>query len=204
VELIAPRQIFFARCKIMLTIGHSTLAIDVFLGALQDNGVNLLVDVRTIPQSGFNPQFGMAALSGSLQSVGIEYQWMQALGGLRKAHKDSINTGWRNVSFRGYADYMQTEKFHEALQQLIELEKEETVAIMCSEAVPWRCHRSLIGDALLVHGHSVEDIFVAATGKSNRKPHNLTPFARVERTRLWYPGEPELLLPPANESDRIS
>ncbi|HUV95962.1 MAG TPA: DUF488 domain-containing protein [Acidobacteriaceae bacterium] len=176
----------------MFTIGHSTLAIEVFLRALQDNGVTLLVDVRTIPQSRHNPQFGREALSASLRAAGIEYRWMRSLGGLRKAQKDSINTGWRNASFRGYADYMQTEAFQEALQELMELEKEATVTIMCSEAVPWRCHRSLIGDALLVRGHSVEDIFVAATGKSHRKPHALTSFARVEGTRLWYPGEPEL------------
>jgi uncharacterized protein (DUF488 family) len=188
----------------MLTIGHSTLAIDIFLGALQDNGVTLLVDVRSIPQSRHNPQFGMEALSASLHSVDIGYRWMQALGGLRKARKVSINTGWRNVNFRGYADKMQTEAFQTALQELMELEKKTTVAIMCSEAVPWRCHRSLIGDALLVHGHSVEDIFVSATGKSHRKPHTLTPFARVEGTRLWYPGEPELPWLPENASDRIS
>ena len=188
----------------MLTIGHSTLAIELFLGALQDNGVTLLVDVRTIPQSRHNPQFGKDALSASLNSVGIDYRWMQALGGLRHAKKDSVNTGWRNASFRGYADYMQTEAFQEALQELMELEKEATVAILCSEAVPWRCHRSLIGDALLVRGHAVEDIFVSATGKSHRKPHTLTPFARVEGTRLWYPGEPELPLLPENAPDRIS
>jgi uncharacterized protein (DUF488 family) len=188
----------------MLTIGHSTLAIEVFLGALQDNGVTHLVDVRTIPQSRFNPQFGMEALSASLRSVGIEYRWMQALGGLRKAHKGSINTGWRNANFRGYADYMQTETFERALRELIELDKETTVAIMCSEAVPWRCHRSLIGDALLVRGHSVQDIFVSATGRSQRKPHSLTPFARWEGTRLWYPGETELTLLPENTPDRIS
>ena len=179
----------------MFTIGHSTLAIEVFLGALQGNGVRVLADVRTIPQSRHNPQFGMEALSASLRSTGIDFRWMQALGGLRKARKDSINTGWRNASFRGYADYMQTEAFETALQELMELEKEvAAAAIMCSEAVPWRCHRSLIGDALLVRGHAVEDIFVAATGKSHRKPHMLTPFARVEGTRLWYPGEMELPL----------
>ncbi|MGB8479940.1 MAG: DUF488 domain-containing protein [Acidobacteriaceae bacterium] len=188
----------------MLTIGHSTLAIEVFLGALQDNGVTLLVDVRTIPQSRHNPQFGMDALSASLRAAGIDYRWMRSLGGLRHARKDSINTGWRNASFRGYADYMQTEAFQTALQELMELEKETTVAILCSEAVPWRCHRSLIGDALLVRGHSVEDIFVSKTGKSQRKPHMLTPFARVEGTRLWYPGEPELPWSPENASDRIS
>ena len=188
----------------MLTIGHSTLAIELFLGALQGNDVTLLVDVRTIPQSRHNPQFGMEALSASSGSVGIQYLWMKALGGLRRAKKDSINTGWRNASFRGYADYMQTEAFKEALQELMELEKDTTVAIMCSEAVPWRCHRSLIGDALLVRGHSVEDIFVSATGKSHRKPHTLTPFVRVDGTRLWYPGEPELPWPRENAPDRIS
>jgi uncharacterized protein (DUF488 family) len=188
----------------MLTIGHSTLPIEVFLRALQDNRVTLLVDVRTIPQSRHNPQFGKEALSASLRSVGIEYRWMQTLGGLRKARKDSVNTGWRNASFRGYADYMQTAAFKEALKELMELEKETTVAIMCSEAVPWRCHRSLIGDALLVRGHSIEDIFVSAAGKSHRKPHTLTPFARVEGTRLWYPAELELTGPGENAPDRIS
>jgi uncharacterized protein (DUF488 family) len=188
----------------MLTIGHSTLVIEAFLGALQDNGVTLLVDVRTIPKSRHNPQFGMEDLSASLRSVGIEYRWMQTLGGLRKSQKDSINAGWRNASFRGYADYMQTEAFETALQELMGLDAKCSVVIMCSEAVPWRCHRSMIGDALLVRGHSVEDIFVAATGKSHRKQHILTPFARVEGTRLWYPGEPELPLPPENAPDRIS
>lgn len=178
----------------MLTIGHSTLAIEMFLGALRDNGVTLLVDVRTIPQSRHNPQFGAEALSASLRSVDIEYQWMQALGGLRRPLKDSINTGWRNASFRGYADYMQTEGFQNALQELVELERGAAVAIMCSEAVPWRCHRSLIGDALLVRGRCVEDIFLSAAGKSSRKQHSLTPFAHVEGTRIWYPGEPELPL----------
>jgi uncharacterized protein (DUF488 family) len=176
----------------VLTIGHSTLPIEIFRSALVDNGVALLVDVRTIPQSRHNPQFGKEALSASLRSAGIEYHWMQALGGLRHARKDSINTGWRNASFRGYADYMQTGAFAEALQELMEMGEQTAVAIMCSEAVPWRCHRSLIGDALLVRGHSVEDIFVSAAGKSHRKPHTLTPFARVEGMRLWYPAEPEL------------
>lgn len=188
----------------MLTIGHSTLPIEVFLRALQDNGITLLVDVRTIPQSRHNPQFGMEALSASVRSVGIEYRWMQALGGLRHARKDSINTGWRNASFRGYADYMQTEAFQEALKGLIAVDEKSAAAIMCSEAVPWRCHRSLIGDALLVHKHSVEDIFVTAAGKSHRKPHTLTTFARFKGTRLWYPGDPELSWPGENTADRIS
>jgi uncharacterized protein (DUF488 family) len=188
----------------MLTIGHSTLAIEVFVRALQDNGVALLVDVRTIPQSRHNPQFGREALSASLRAAGIEYRWMPSLGGLRHARKESVNTGWRNVNFRGYADYMETEAFQEALLELIELEKKSTVAIMCSEAVPWRCHRSLIGDALLVRGNTVEDIFVSPAGKSTRKPHTLTSFAQVEGTRLCYPGEPELPLSRENQEDRIS
>jgi uncharacterized protein (DUF488 family) len=188
----------------MLTIGHSTLPIEVFVRALQDNGVALLVDVRTIPQSRHNPQFGREPLSAWLRAAGIEYRWIQALGGLRHARKDSINMGWRNANFRGYADYMQTEGFQDALRELMDLEKKSATAIMCSEAVPWRCHRSLIGDALLVRGYSVEDIFVSPVGKSTRKPHTLTSFARVEGTRLCYPGEPELPLAPEYVPDRIS
>jgi len=171
----------------MLTIGHSTLPIDIFIQALQENGVALLVDVRTIPRSRHNPQFGTDELAVSLHSAGIQYRWMQSLGGLRHSRKDSINMGWHNTSFRGYADYMQTDAFYAALKELMVLDEETTVAIMCSEAVPWRCHRSLIGDALLVYGHTVNDIFVTTAGKSNRKPHTLTTFARVQGTKLWYP-----------------
>ncbi len=173
----------------MLTIGHSTLPIDIFLRALGENGVELLIDVRTIPRSRHNPQFGTEELSASVQASNIQYRWMQNLGGLRHAHKDSINLGWRNSSFRGYADYMQTEAFAAALAELMALDQQATAAIMCSEAVPWRCHRSLIGDALLVHQHVVEAIFVSPAGKTHRKPHTLTSFAQVEGTRLWYPGD---------------
>jgi uncharacterized protein (DUF488 family) len=174
----------------MLTIGHSTLPIDIFLRALKENGVEVLIDVRTIPKSRHNPQFGTEELSASLRASGIEYRWMQNLGGLRHSRKDSINMGWRNTSFRGYADYMETELFQAALAELMALEDKRATAIMCSEAVPWRCHRSLIGDALLVHERSVEDIFVSAAGKTHRKPHVLTSFARVEGTRIWYPADP--------------
>lgn len=176
----------------MLTIGHSTLPIDIFIHVLQENGVALLVDVRTIPRSRHNPQFGIEELSASLHSVAIDYRWMQLLGGLRHARNDSVNMGWRNTRFRGYADYMQTDVFAAALEELMALDGETTAAIMCSEAVPWRCHRSLIGDALLVYKHSVEDIFVTTAGKSHRKPHTLTPFAHVQGSKLWYPGEPTL------------
>jgi|SRR6185437_6378304 len=174
----------------MLTIGHSTLPIEVFLNALKENGVQLLVDVRTIPRSRHNPQFGTEELSASLRAKDIDYRWMRELGGLRHARRDSINMGWRNTSFRGYADYMQTEEFAAALAGLIALDEKQTAAIMCSEAVPWRCHRSLIGDALLVRHRQVEDIFVtAATGATHRKPHTLTSFAQVEGTRIWYQGD---------------
>jgi len=173
----------------MLTVGHSTLPIEVFQHALQENGVRLLVDVRTIPKSRHNPQFGGEVLAASLQSSSIAYRWMPELGGLRHARKDSINTGWRNASFRGYADYMQTDAFAGALGELLALDEATAAAIMCSEAVPWRCHRSLIGDALLVHGHAVEDIFVSPAGKTHRRPHAMTSFARVEGARIWYPAE---------------
>ncbi len=181
-----------------MTIGHSTLPIEIFLRALEENGVALLVDVRTIPRSRYNPQFGTEELSASLDAEGIEYRWMPSLGGLRHSRPGSINMGWRNTSFRGYADFMQTLEFATALEELIELDNRKTTAIMCSEAVPWRCHRSLIGDALLVRNRVVEDIFVAASGETHRKPHRLTPFARVEGLRLWYPADPaqqELPLP---------
>lgn len=173
----------------MFTIGHSTLPIDIFLHALRENGVELLIDVRTIPKSRHNPQFGMEDLSTSVESKHIQYRWMQNLGGLRHSRKDSINMGWRNASFRGYADYMQTAAFATALAELITLDEQKRAVIMCSEAVPWRCHRSLIADALLVHHRAVEDIFVSPTGVTHRKPHTLTPFAQVEGTRLWYPGD---------------
>lgn len=179
----------------MLTIGHSTLPIDIFIRALKVNSVELLVDVRTVPRSRHNPQFGTEALSASLRDAGIDYRWMQPLGGLRHARKDSINVGWRNDSFRGYADYMQTPEFATAMNDLIALDERQTTAIMCSEAVPWRCHRSLIGDALLVRNRTVEDIFVAPAGRSQRKPHKLTPFARFENERLWYPDPQALQFP---------
>jgi uncharacterized protein (DUF488 family) len=184
----------------MITIGHSTLSIETFLAVLRDNDVRVLADIRTVPQSRQNPQFGQKDLEASVTAAGIDYRWYRNLGGLRHARKDSINTGWRNTSFRGYADYMQTKEFAEALDELLEAAPHAHTALMCAEAVPWRCHRSLVGDALTVRGIAVEDISYTPTGKSRREPHKLTPFARVGDGRLWYPGEGKLFAGTSPES----
>jgi uncharacterized protein (DUF488 family) len=144
------------------------------------------VDVRTIPKSRHNPQFGQDQLAISLQQRGIPYLHLPGLGGLRHARKDSINTGWKNASFRGYADYMQTPAFSESVVKLIELAAAVPTVIMCAEAVPWRCHRSLIADALAARGIEVEHIFTA----TSRKSHTYTPFARVEGEAVTYPALP--------------
>ena len=176
----------------MMTIGHSTLEIEVFLRVLTGNGCRVLVDVRRFPGSRRYPWFGQAALFAALERVGIRGIWREGLGGRREALKDSLNTGWRNESFRGYADYMQTEAFAGEIDWLVGLKELDRVTVMCAEAVPWRCHRSLIGDAVLARGVGVEDVFVDKDGRSSRKPHAMTEFARVEGTRVWYPGEAEL------------
>jgi uncharacterized protein (DUF488 family) len=171
--------------KRIWTIGHSTHSIDDFVRMLDTNGIQSLVDVRTVPKSRHNPQFGQDALRESLPANGIDYERLAGLGGLRHTTAQSVNGAWRNASFRGYADYMQTPAFGEALDELIELATRRRVAIMCAEAVPWRCHRSLIGDALLTHGFDVEDIMTA----TSTKPHTMTSFAHVEGTRITYPPE---------------
>jgi uncharacterized protein (DUF488 family) len=170
----------------ILTIGHSNRSLDDFVALLQAHGVQCLVDVRSIPWSRHNPQFNREALPVSLQQHGIGYQHIAALGGRRRARPDSPNSGWENLSFRGYADYMQTPPFEAGLNELMALAQQNRVAIMCAEAVPWRCHRSLIGDALLARGIAVEDILSA----TSRKPHRLTPWARVDGRQVSYP-EPE-------------
>ena len=169
----------------MLTIGHSNRPIEEFLDLLKAHGVELLVDVRTVPRSRHNPQFNRDTLPHSLEQAGIQYEHMPGLGGLRHARKDSPNTGWKNLSFRGYADYMQTGEFAENLHTLEKLDQERRVAIMCAESVPWRCHRSLIGDALTARGVAVSHIMSAT--KAN--PHRLTSFAQVEGERVTYPAE---------------
>jgi uncharacterized protein (DUF488 family) len=161
---------------VIATVGHSTHPIEEFIRMLAAHGVEALADVRTIPRSRHNPQFNREALPQSLQAAGIEYVHLPELGGLRPARRDSVNTGWRNLSFRGFADYMRTPEFAAALGELIALSTVSPTAIMCAEALPWRCHRSLIADALTVRGIPVEHIMSAAT----RKPHALTPFAHVD------------------------
>jgi uncharacterized protein (DUF488 family) len=167
------------------TIGHSTHPIEEFIGMLQAHGIRRLVDVRTIPRSRHNPQFNRDSLPASLEAAGIGYRHMPGLGGLRHARKDSTNTGWRNASFRGYADYMQTPEFNENLNDLMQLAGEAPTAIMCAEAVPWRCHRSLIADALVARGVPVLEIMNAAQAH----PHVMTAFAKVAGRQVTYPAE---------------
>jgi hypothetical protein len=174
--------------SLILTIGHSTRPIEEFVELLRQHGVQRLVDVRTIPRSRRNPQFNSEALAESLRHEGIDYMHIKELGGLRHPLRDSVNTGWRNASFRGYADYMQTGEFAQALGRLLQLCAQKRCAVMCAEAVPWRCHRSLLADALVGHGIAVEHIL--SGGRS--EVHSLTPFARVENNRVVYPpGEGE-------------
>ena len=150
---------------------------------LQAHGARRVVDVRTVPRSLRNPQFNKTSLPESLKKAGLGYIHMPGLGGLRHAARDSINTGWRNASFRGYADYMQTPEFNKSLQKLIQLANQGRIVLMCAEALPWRCHRSLIADALLVRGIRTEDIM----SPTRRQVHTLTPFAKVRRTTITYP-----------------
>jgi uncharacterized protein (DUF488 family) len=174
----------------VFTVGHSTLPIERFIALLQAYGIERLVDIRTMPRSRHNPQFNNTALAGSLTLAHLEYVHIQALGGLRHARKDSPNTGWRNGAFRGYADYMQSEEFQDALETLIQMSRQKRVAIMCAEAVPWRCHRSLVADALSVHGIPVVEILP----ESSYRTHKLTAFAQVDRTQITYPPEQATLL----------
>jgi uncharacterized protein (DUF488 family) len=167
----------------IFTIGHSTRTLDELVALLTQNGVVQLADVRTVPKSRRHPQFVREALAESLPRAGIAYRHIPGLGGLRKPRADSINTAWRNEGFRGYADYMQTPAFGQALDDLLEWASRPT-AIMCAEAVWWQCHRQLIADALLARAVEVRHIVSAAVPQA----HRLTDFARVEGTRVTYPG----------------
>jgi uncharacterized protein (DUF488 family) len=179
----------------VFTIGHSTRPIAEFIELLQSNGVVQLLDIRTIPKSRHNPQFNSDALAASLHAAHIRYVHMKELGGLRHARKDSINFGWRNASFRGFADYMQTAEFDAALGGAIKLAEVVQTALMCAEAVTWRCHRSLVADALIVRGIRVLEIVSTAEPKE----HALTPFARVSGTQITYPADQPSLLDSADE-----
>ena len=169
----------------VMTIGHSTRTLAEFIRLLQAHGVSRVVDVRTVPRSRHNPQFNKDSLPGELQKVGLEYIHLPGLGGLRHTNTGSLNAGWRNSCFRSYADYMQTPEFERSLDELILLAKKERVALMCAEAVPWRCHRSLVADAL-----SVRDIAaIEILSESSYRLHKLTPFALVNGTQITYPPE---------------
>lgn len=167
------------------TIGHSTRPIEEFVELLRINGVERLADIRTIPKSRRNPQYWQDALKERLEADGIDYVYLPGLGGRRRARKDSVNTAWRNASFKGYADHMQTEEFAAALEELIRFGGEKVTAIMCAEAVPWRCHRSLVADALVVRGIEVRNIMSATSTTT----HALRDWARVDGTAITYPGD---------------
>lgn len=167
------------------TLGHSTLTLDDFIALLQQHAVQQLVDIRTLPRSRHNPQFNRDTLAQTLVAAGIAYRHMPALGGLRHARKDSPNQGWHNASFRGFADYMQTPAFAQALDALLALASQSRLALMCAEAVPWRCHRSLVADALLVRGEPVLEIISA----HSQRLHSLTPFAHVAGLQVSYPTD---------------
>jgi uncharacterized protein (DUF488 family) len=176
----------------MMTIGHSTLSLEAFWRALKEADVRTLVDVRRFPGSRRHPQFGQKALFEALETAGIRAVWREGLGGRRAALKDSVNTGWKNESFRGYADYMQTPAFAAEIDWLVGQPELERLTVMCAEAVPWRCHRSLIADAVMARGVEVEDIFVTPEGEATLKPHEMTKFAQVRDGRVWYPVEGRL------------
>lgn len=166
-----------------LTIGHSTRSLNAFIACLHAHHVRVLADVRSVPRSRHNPQFVKAMLATAVALVEIRYVHLSDLGGFRRPWSNSPNGAWRNSSFRGYADYMQTDAFRVALDELIALDRLGTVAVMCAEAVPWRCHRSLIADALLARGIRVEEV----VGTDTVRDHGLTPFAHVEGDRVLYP-----------------
>jgi uncharacterized protein (DUF488 family) len=169
---------------LVFTVGHSTRTIEEFVGMLQAHGVQCVVDTRTVPRSRHNPQFAQEALSASLQTAGLRYLWMgKELGGVRRPVPDSVNNAWRNDTFRGYADYMQTAAFAEAMEKLIALARDERIAVMCAEAVPWRCHRSLIADALVAKGVEVREIVSAV----KTSVHVLSKMAVVEDGGVTYP-----------------
>jgi uncharacterized protein (DUF488 family) len=170
------------------TIGHSTLPIEEFISLLSANGIAVLADVRRFPGSRRHPQFGAEALSSALGEAGIRYEAFPDLGGRRDPRPDSANLAWRNASFRGYADYMETAEFRAAIERLLAMGRTQRTAVMCAEAVWWRCHRGLIADYLKAAGHEVLHI----GGNAVAAPHPYTPAARIVDGQLSYAGEPRL------------
>lgn len=168
------------------SIGHSTRSIKAFIDILHAYGIDQVIDIRTIPRSRHNPQFNKDVLAKSLKDSKIKYLHVPGLGGLRHALRDSLNKAWRNASFRGFADYMQTEDFESALEKIIEISRHRRIVLVCAESVPWRCHRSLVADALLVRKIETVDIF----SKKTSKKHTLTPWARVRGKKITYPETP--------------
>lgn len=169
----------------ILTIGHGTKSIDEFISLLKTYEIQRIVDVRTIPKSMHNSQFNKEILPKSLKKVRIGYIHIKGLGGLRHAKKDSVNMAWRNASFRGFADYMQTEDFKKNIERLIKIAKQKKIAIMCAESLHWRCHRSLIADALQVHGIKVKHVM----NQKNYNEHKLTPWAKTKDSQVTYPAD---------------
>jgi uncharacterized protein (DUF488 family) len=170
---------------VIFTIGHSTRPLDEFIHLLRSHGVERVIDIRTIPRSRHNPQFNGDTLGPALRAARIVYVQLKKLGGLRHAKADSKNLGWHNASFRGFADYMQRSEFEVGLVGAIRLAEEKPSALMCAEAVPWRCHRSMVADALTVRGFTVEHIM----SESKLQAHKLTSFARVRGMVITYPSE---------------
>jgi uncharacterized protein (DUF488 family) len=174
--------------KDIYTVGHSTHTSKEFVELLRAHGIRRVVDIRTIPKSRHNPQFNEARLATTLRKNRVAYVHEPLLGGLRRTKKDSVNLGWRNASFRGFADYMQTDNFEKGLAKLMALASHSKTAIMCAEAVPWRCHRSLVADALKKKGVRVFHIMSA----KNMHEHRYTPFLRVRKGKLVYPISKEV------------
>lgn len=171
--------------QVVFSIGHSTRPVSEFIEIMRAYGIKKVIDIRTIPKSRHNPQFNQDELRESLKAAKIGYLHMKGLGGLRHALKDSPNTGWRNASFRGFADYMQTEEFERNLEKLIEAAKKRATVVMCAETLPWRCHRSLIGDALLIRGVNMKHIISSGSSRD----HALTPWAKVNGRKITYKEE---------------
>ena len=167
----------------IFTIGHSNHPLEKFIEMLRAHGIGLIADVRTIPKSRHNPHYNSDVLAAALHENRIAYHHLPLLGGLRHPKKDSINSAWENDSFRGFADYMQTEGFAAGLSELLATGQEQRTAVMCAEALPWRCHRSLIADALLVREVTVMHIM----SRTSVKEHVLTPWARVQGMTITYP-----------------